>query len=167
MASSTIHEFHVFMRVVFDMCADGKEHTLREAIEVVCKHFRYSSASRKKMLPSGRQPIIDNRVGWARFYLAKAGLLEATGHGVFRITDRGKMELKIAPKQMDVKYLEKYPEFVKFRSPAKRTASPKARGIKVRGGISIEVNEGVATITLDANLLPGVIRSIDPSLWDR
>ena len=55
---------------------DGKEHTLREAIIKISEKFGLTEEEKKELLPSGRQNIIDNRVGWARTYLQKAGLLE-------------------------------------------------------------------------------------------
>jgi len=42
----------------------------------------------KQMLPSGIQQTFVNRVGWAATYMKKAGLLEATRRGYYRITQR-------------------------------------------------------------------------------
>jgi restriction system protein len=57
--------------------ADGKEHSLREAIENLADHFDLSDEERKALLPSGRQATFDNRVGSARTYMKKAGLLQS------------------------------------------------------------------------------------------
>jgi restriction endonuclease Mrr len=57
--------------------ADGKEHSLREAIEKLADHFDLSDEERKALLPSGRQATFDNRVGSARTYMKKAGLLQS------------------------------------------------------------------------------------------
>lgn len=41
------------------------------------------------MLPSGRAKMFDNRVGWAKTYIANAGLIEAPKRGVSIITAQG------------------------------------------------------------------------------
>jgi restriction system protein len=59
------------------LAADGKEHSIRDAIEEHADQFNLSEDERKELLPSGRQATFDNRVGWARTYTKKAGLLES------------------------------------------------------------------------------------------
>src|SRR5579883_2881720 len=38
---------------------------------------------------SGGQSRFDNQVAWARFYLAKAGLIDASQRGVWSLADKG------------------------------------------------------------------------------
>jgi len=52
---------------------------------------------------------------WASTYVKKAGLLEATRKGFYQLTDRGRDLLKKRPKNINVKLLEQYPEFLEFR----------------------------------------------------
>jgi restriction system protein len=66
-------------------------------------------------LPSGQQSIIDNRVGWARTYLKKAGLLESPKRSFLKITKVGREALKKGPSEIDVKFLRQFPQFVEFR----------------------------------------------------
>jgi restriction system protein len=40
------------------------------------------------LLPSGL-PRFDNQIGWARFYLVKAGLIDASSRGIWSLTERG------------------------------------------------------------------------------
>ena len=68
------------------------------------------------MLPSGIQQTFVNRVGWAATYMKKAGLLEATRRGYYRITQRGRDLLKKKPPKINVKLLSQYPEFKQFQS---------------------------------------------------
>lgn len=103
---------------------DGKEHSLREAIEHLAGKFHLSDDERKELLPSGRQEVLDNRVGWARTYLKKAGLVEMTRRGYFRITPQGKQVLSEKPDQINVKYLDQFPEFQDFRA-LRHTRVPK------------------------------------------
>ena len=57
-----------------------------EAVDILTKEFGLSDADLKEMLPSGIQSTFVNRVGWASTYMKKAGLLEATRRGYYRIT---------------------------------------------------------------------------------
>ena len=67
------------------------------------------------MLPSGQQTVFANRLNWARAYLAKAGLLEATRRGFVRGTERGRDLIAEGVKEIDVDVLSRYPEFVAWR----------------------------------------------------
>lgn len=73
------------MLPLLHFAGDEREHSLREAIEVLAGEFRLTEEEQKELLPSGRQPTFDNRVGWARTYMKKAGLLETPRRGYFRI----------------------------------------------------------------------------------
>src|SRR5262249_16871089 len=77
--------------------------------------FNLSSEERQQLLGSGQQTVIRNRAGWARTYLKKAGLIDSTRRGYFRITDRGQSVLASMPERVDVKYLDQFSEFVAFR----------------------------------------------------
>jgi restriction system protein len=73
-------------------------------------------------LPSGKQATFDNRVGWARTYLKKAGLLESPRRSVFVITDTGREVLAAKPDKINVKYLEQFEPFVEFKTAHKKPA---------------------------------------------
>ncbi|WP_309681901.1 restriction endonuclease [Polaromonas sp.] len=98
---------------------DGGDHTLREVEEALGEHFHLTPAERAELLPSGQQGIFRNRVGWARTYLKKAGLVEAPKRGVFKISERGLKTLASNPIKIDGKYLEQFPEFLEFRDLSK------------------------------------------------
>jgi restriction system protein len=91
------------------------ETTTGEAVEVLAKELGLTDEDRKEMLPSGISSTFVNRVGWASTYMKKAGLLEATRRGYFRITSRGQELLKKKPKTINVKVLKEYPEFIEFQ----------------------------------------------------
>lgn len=100
---------------------DSKEHSLREAEEALGEHFKLSPTERAELLPSGQQGIFKNRIGWARTYLKKACLVEASKRGVFKITDRGLKTLASNPIKIDGKFLEQFPEFIEFKELSKAT----------------------------------------------
>lgn len=109
--------YQVIMLPLLRLLGDKKEYSLRESIDTLAEEFGLSEEEKKELLPSGQQPVFDNRVGWARTYMKKAGLVESTRRGFFQITERGLEVLRRNPSDINDKYLQRYPEFVEFQSP--------------------------------------------------
>jgi restriction system protein len=112
----SIPDFQTIMLPLLQFISDRQEHSLRESIEFLAVHFKLTEEERKERLPSGQQAVFDNRVGWARTYLMKAGLLEAPRRGYFKITDRGLKVLEKKPQFINVPFLKQFPEFLEFHS---------------------------------------------------
>ena len=96
--------------------ADGKEHGVSETHNALSEHFKLTDEELRKLLPSGLQPIFRNRVGWARTYMKKAGLLTSPKRALFKISDKGLVLLKENPTEITAKLLTRYKEFVEFKS---------------------------------------------------
>lgn len=111
--------FQDFMLPFLQHIADGEEHQVSELFEHLGKAFQLSDQDLKEMLPSGRETRFKNRVYWTRVHLGQAKLLDATGRGRFKITERGLSLLATKPKRIDLHVLEQYPEFLEFRGKAK------------------------------------------------
>lgn len=94
---------------------DGKEHKLKELKVYVSKHFGLTEEQLVQLLPSGRQTVFINRLGWARTYLKKAGLIESPARATFVITEEGKKVLEENPPVIDVDYLMRYEKFREFQ----------------------------------------------------
>ncbi|KGJ90825.1 restriction endonuclease [Colwellia psychrerythraea] len=111
-----IPNYQEFMRPFLEIAyaAKGQEVKLRDVINELADKFNLSENEREETLPSGKQSILDNRVGWARTYLSKAGLLEVTRRAHFIITDRGITALKDKEAAIDKKYLKQFDEFIAF-----------------------------------------------------
>ena len=108
--------FQQIMLPLLQLLEDKQEHSLRQVIDSLTNQFNLSPEEQRELLPSGKQAIFDNRVGWARTHLKKAGLLESTRRGFFRITDRGLQVLNQKPAKIDVKFLDQFEEFREFRA---------------------------------------------------
>lgn len=119
----SVPDFQTLMLPLLQIAADGREHKLSEAIETLAEQYDLSPADRRELLPSGRQSKFVNRVGWSATYLRKTKLLEGTGKGRFRITERGQAELRLNPTRIDLRYLGKYPELATFRRGAQLDAA--------------------------------------------
>ncbi len=98
---------------------DGKEYNFQEIIEQLAVHFNLTETEKKELLKSGVQPVFDNRAGWARTYLKKAGLLSSPRRGVIMITPQGIDVLSKNPERIDNQFLKKFDSFVDFIKPQK------------------------------------------------
>ncbi len=94
---------------------DGREHQVRDLRESIAAKLGLGAAEREALLPSGKQPIFDNRLGWAKTYLTKAGLVSSVKRGVVQLTERGRTVLASKPAKVDVDYLAQFAEFEEFR----------------------------------------------------
>ena len=79
---------------------------------------------RRQLLPSGKQKVIDNRVGWARTYLVKAGLLHSPKRGYFSITPEGQAFLQTNPTSLTNEDLRQYESFRAFLNQPSRRDRP-------------------------------------------
>lgn len=108
-----------FQRVMYPLLrflGDGKPHGYKECITAMIEHFQLTPEEIDEKLPSGRQRIIDNRTGWAKFYLGKAGLLRTVKKGVYQITNEGKAILKRNIQYIGLKLLRTLPTFIEFET---------------------------------------------------
>jgi restriction system protein len=118
-----IPDFQTIMLPLLQFYGDQQEHSIHAATEHLAQQFNLSDQELNNLLPSGKQTTFYNRVGWARTYLAKSGMLEMTRRSFYVITDRGLDVLESKPDRIDMRYLTKYPEFVNFRKSRKKTTS--------------------------------------------
>ncbi|MDJ1182339.1 restriction endonuclease [Roseofilum casamattae] len=112
----TIPNFQRILLPLLQLAGDRQLHSIQEAIQHLVNIFQLTDEERKELLPSGKQAIFDNRVGWARTYLKKAGLLESPARSFFQITTRGLDLLKTNPSEINIALLKKYPEFIEFKT---------------------------------------------------
>jgi len=110
-----IPDFQSLMLPLLRIAGDGQEHSVGECQDALAEQFGLSEEEVRELLPSGRQTRFRNRIGWALTHLRKAGLLESTGRGKFRITERGLETLRENPSHLDMKYLARFPEYREFR----------------------------------------------------
>ncbi|HBG47299.1 MAG TPA: restriction endonuclease [Deltaproteobacteria bacterium] len=106
-----IPDFQSIMLPFLMYAGDKNEHTINEAREHLAAQFHLSEMELNELLPSGQQGVFANRVGWARSYLKKAGLIEYTKRGYCKITDRGLKVLSQNPTYINVKFLKQFPDF--------------------------------------------------------
>ncbi|MBR9997920.1 MAG: restriction endonuclease [Cyclobacteriaceae bacterium] len=110
-----IPDYQSLMLPLLKKISDGKEYKYRDLVDLLAHEFNITTEEREELLPSGQQPIFDNRVGWAKTYLKKAGLLESPKRAIVKISQRGGDILKQNPIRINVKYLKQFDEFIEFQ----------------------------------------------------
>ncbi len=117
----TVPDYQTLMLPVLQVARDGNEHTISDVVQILADSFQLSTEDRNELLPSGQQFRFDNRVHWARSYLKQAGLLQNTGRGKFRITERGFSVLESNPSFINQSFLQQFPEFLEFKNRTNKT----------------------------------------------
>ena len=152
----TIPNYQTLMLPLLKFLQNNKERNVREAIEHLCLEFKLTEQEKQELLPSGKQSIIENRIGWAKTYIVKAGLIEAPKRGFIKITPKGKEVLNKNPDKINIKFLEQFPEFIEFRTIKKEQVEEKSKYLA-------EINKEVENITPD-ELIENGFNSIQASL---
>jgi restriction system protein len=109
-----IPDYQSLMLPLLRLVSDKQEYRYRDLIDKLALEFKLTDEERKEPLASGNQAIFDNRVGWAKTYLKKAGLIDAPKRATFVITELGLQTLKKNPDRIDAKYLRQFPAFLEF-----------------------------------------------------
>jgi restriction system protein len=161
-----IPDFQEVMRPLLEFVSERGECSLREAIDALAERFGLSDAERRQLLPSGRQPVFNNRVGWARTYLKEAGLLEPAGRGRIRVTPRGHQVLASPPPRVDVRFLERFPEFVAFRARRREHQAAPEPPADLTPDEAMEAAYEQYTAALEADLLDR-LRSGSPGFFEK
>ena len=112
--------YQEFMLPLLKLTADSGEHRIAEVMETLAAEFDLTEEDQALMLSSGTQSRFYNRVTWAITYLAKSLLLEKTGRGRFRITQRGREVLSQQPAAIDNAFLSQFEEFVAFKNKSNK-----------------------------------------------
>lgn len=109
---------------VLDALSDGDLHTLEDIRKSVYSALNLSKEDQEELLPSKKQTKIDNRIGWAKTYLVKAGLIEKPMRNNNRLTEEGKRVQK-SGELVDLRFLERYDGYIDFiNKPTKSEEDP-------------------------------------------
>ena len=109
-----IPTYEACMRPLLQLLSDGQIHSTKDLTHAIESHFSLSDEERERLLPSGQQRYIANRVGWAKTSLKNAGLLENVQRAQIRITDGGRQFLAMHPNGITAADLMAAPSFIQF-----------------------------------------------------
>jgi restriction system protein len=116
-----VPKYDELMKPMLIAVQDGKTYTIKEVTAMLAQRLNLSNDDLAEMLPSGRQQVFKNRVGWAKAYLKKAGLLDNPARGTIVISEAGKQVVAENPDKIDSNYLKRFPSFVDFTSTSGTT----------------------------------------------
>jgi restriction system protein len=154
-----IPDYQSLMLPVLQVAADGREHRMADVIDVLASQLKLSDAEREDLLPSGKQPIFNNRVHWAKTYLVQAKLLVATRRAHFKITARGRSVLAEDVIRIDAKFLRQFDEFNAFVGVGRAgTDSP------LENGLRQAVKDLVVSESTPDELLRATIKEVESAL---
>ena len=111
-----IPDYQSVMLPLLRRLSDGKLRLFKDVIAELADEYGLTPEERAHLLPSGGTLTFASRVGWAKTYMKKAGLLVQPRRGYVEITATGREVLASAPTRIDVQYLERFPSFVEFRT---------------------------------------------------
>lgn len=113
----SIPTYDKFYRSILQFLSDGQIHNSKEMVSYAARDFKLSKEDMALILPSGRQTVLANRVGWARTYLKKAGLIDNPSRGQYRIMPLGRKLLDDKKVTIDNACLMNYKGFRDFVKP--------------------------------------------------
>jgi len=61
-----IPDFQTVMLPLLMHLSNGKEHSNQETLKALAEHFQLSDEELAQLLPSGLQPLFNNRIAWAK-----------------------------------------------------------------------------------------------------
>lgn len=117
--------------------SDGNEHKFNDIINNLSDQYSLTEDEKKELLPSGQAFVFANRASWSKTYLKKAGLIYTPKRSFIAITNKGRQVLMENPPSINVRFLQRFPEFLEFQSTKKEE------------GTSSETNEDIKTPLVD------------------
>lgn len=114
-----IPDYESLMQPLLQRLNDGRVRLIKEVVAELADDHALTAEERAQLLPSGGTLTFASRVGWAKTYLKKAGLVTQPKRGFVQITDAGRIALSQDAGQINTKYLERFESFQAFRSAGK------------------------------------------------
>lgn len=111
---NSIPQYHTLMLPLLKVMESGADMTTKQMRDAVAAHLELTAEALSQRLPSGTQTTFDNRMGWARTYLFKAGLIDRPRRATYAISQSGKQLLLKPPATIDTDFLRTYDQFKEF-----------------------------------------------------
>ncbi|MDD7184718.1 MAG: restriction endonuclease [Oscillospiraceae bacterium] len=108
-----VPKYNEIMPYFIKCLGDEKVHNIKEIREFCVKAFNLSDEDRQQVLPCGKNMFTD-RVGWAKTYLQKAGLIESPSRANYQLTAIGIEAFSYGVENITLEYLKKFDSFKQF-----------------------------------------------------
>lgn len=97
--------FEDMMLPLLSSIEDRRAYSMDDLERMVAERLNVSEDVLNELTPNRQMTKVRNRLGWAKSYLKKAGLVDYPSRGVVTITEKGKGVLLSNPPRIDRKYL--------------------------------------------------------------
>lgn len=114
-----IPDYESLMRPLLLNLQNGQVRLIKDVVHELADGCGLTAEERAQLLPSGSTFTFASRVGWAKTYLKKAGLVSQPKRGYVQITDLGRQTLDAEHGPINSKFLEKFASFQAFRLAGK------------------------------------------------
>jgi restriction system protein len=101
----TVPGFQYFMLPFLQVISDEKTRHMNEIKELIIRLTGLTPDQCAVLVPSKEDTLVSNRIGWARTYLFKSGLITQVTRGYYHISPSGLQAIKDNPGGIDIKYL--------------------------------------------------------------
>ena len=165
-----IPDFQTLMLPFLKAVEDGKEHPFKDVVEKLSIEFKLTQDELAEMLPSRRAPIFYNRVAWAKFYLKKAGLIAQIKRSYLSLTQLGQTALNSKPAQINIKYLEQFPDYLSFKENLSTNSQTETKSNEAESTSTPEEILENAYSKLNASLVVEILENImqcSPTFFER
>ena len=104
-----IPSFDAFLRPFLELLATNGAVHIRDVQALLQASSGLSADDLAQRLPSGQSTVVANRIGWARTYLFKAGLIARVSRATYEISEAGRGMLQSCPNAITLKELRAVP----------------------------------------------------------
>ena len=115
----SVPKYNEMYQELLEVLSDGYSYKIGEIRAQIARRLNLSDTDLKEMIPSGKQPLFNNRINWTCTYLKQAHLIENVSRGIYRITELGKKVIEEAPPQIDNDFLLQFESFRNYISSDK------------------------------------------------
>ncbi len=145
--------------------------SLADARDILADDSGLTDEGRQELLPSGRQGRYDNRVGWGRTYLGKAGLIHTVRRGFFALSESGRQLLAVNPPPVNLSTIFDYEPYRQW-TEASRNPWPTVNSDSEAQGnpedqMTPEESTNAANSTLRQSLASDIAETIQGVTWSR
>ncbi len=119
-----IPKYYEFFPPIMEVLSDGRVHHFKEVRDYCAEYYSLTDEEQQEMLPSGKRSYVNDRVGWAKTYLKKGGLLDSPARSNYQITELGKDAVKKGVKFITVDFLKQFKSFQQFYGRKETVSSP-------------------------------------------
>ncbi|MDX9972997.1 MAG: restriction endonuclease [FCB group bacterium] len=148
-----------FPHVITALKALGNSGTPSEVREIIAQELSLSEDDLNEQMESGASRF-DNRVAWAKFYLAKAGYIDASKRGVWRLTETG-LHSNLTEGNALRLFQEVHQQFKKEPTTAPASLNTESDESTAPGDSGVTVLEDYRTQLLE------IIRNLPPTGFER